>query len=136
MLISSSVEYANMDIWQLLQLRLATDRGKLLVCALVLLAALYPLFGFMRSRVAGCSLERDGIRIENAMRLYGFRLKEKRGDVMIYVADGILHRAMLMFEDKIELRVVDDGIELRGMRRSVARIAYQLKVYLNNSRFE
>ena len=136
MMISSSVEYANMDIWELIQLRLATDRGKLLVGALVVLAACYPLFGFMRSHIAGCNLVRDGIRIDNAMRLYGFKLVEDRGDVKIYRADSFLRRAMLMFEDEIELRVVVDGIELKGMRRSVARIAYQLRVYLNNSRFE
>ena len=41
-----------------------------------------------------------------------------------------------MFEDRIEVRIVDGDIEMQGLRRSVARIAYQLQTYLHNSRFE
>lgn len=127
---------AGYDIGMVLEARWATERGKMLVVVFVLLAAFYPLFGFMKRRIDGCSFERDGVRIDNAMRLYGFKLKEDRGAVKIYGADSFMRRVTLMFEDKIEVRVVDGGIEMRGLRRSVARIAYQLGVYMHNSRFE
>ena len=49
---------------------------------------------------------------------------------------GILRRIVLMFEDNIEVHILPTGIELRGLRRSVARVGYQLKAYIHNSRFE
>ncbi|MBO7198531.1 MAG: hypothetical protein J6V26_00690 [Alistipes sp.] len=125
-----------LSLTELLQLRFAENRGKMLVVAIIVLSALYPRFGFMTSRIEECSYERDGARIDNAMRLYGFKLIEERGDIKIYGADTILRRLMLMFEDRIEVRSIDGGIEIKGLRRSVARIAYQLQTYLHNSRFE
>jgi hypothetical protein len=125
-----------LSLTELLQLRFAESRGKMLVVAIIVLAALYPRFGFMTSRIEDCSYERDGARIDNAMRLYGYKLIEECGDVKIYGADTLLRRLMLMFEDRIEVRSIDGGIEIKGLRRSVARIAYQLQTYLHNSRFE
>ena len=125
-----------LSLGELLQMRFAESRGKMLVVAIIVLAALYPRFGFMTSRIEECSYERDGARIDNAMRLYGFKLIEERGDIKIYGADTILRRLTLMFEDRIELRSIEGGIEIKGLRRSVARVAYQLQTYLHNSRFE
>ena len=125
-----------MSLGELLQMRFAESRGKMLVVAIIVLAALYPRFGFMTSRIEECSYERDGARIDNAMRHYGFKLIEERGDIKIYGADTILRRLTLMFEDRIEVRAVAGGVELRGIRRAVARIAFQLSAYITNSRFE
>ncbi len=125
-----------MSLGELLQMRFAESRGKMLVVAIIVLAALYPRFGFMTSRIEECSYERDGARIDNAMRHYGFKLIEERGDIKIYGADTILRRLTLMFEDRIEVRSIEGGIEIKGLRRSVARVAYQLQTYLHNSRFE
>lgn len=125
-----------LSLGELLQMRFAESRGKMLVVAIIVLAALYPRFGFMTSRIEECSYERDGARIDNAMRLYGFKLIEERGDIKIYGADTILRRLTLMFEDRIEVRSIEGGIEIKGLRRSVARVAYQLQTYLHNSRFE
>jgi hypothetical protein len=41
-----------------------------------------------------------------------------------------------MFEDAIEVRQVEGGVELRGVRRAVARVAFQLKAYISNRRYE
>jgi hypothetical protein len=125
-----------LTLGELLTLRFESERGMLLVAAFVGLAAFYPLFGFMKMRIENSSYERDAIRLNNAMRTYGFKLKEERGNVKIYGAEGILRRVTLMFEDEIEVHQVDGGIELRGLRRTVARVGYQFKAYLHNSRFE
>lgn len=127
---------AGMSLAELLQARFAESRGKMLVVALVVLSAFYPRFGFMTSRIEDCSYERDGVRIDNAMHLYGFKLVEDRGDIKIYGAESLLRRITLMFEDRIEVRITDGGIEIQGLRRTVARVAYQLQTYLHNSRFE
>lgn len=129
-------EIAGMTLEEVLALRFQGQRGMLFIAAFVGLAAFYPLFGFMKMRVDSCIYERDAIRLENAMRTFGFRLKEDRGNIKIYRAEGILRRALLMFEDKIEVHIFESGIELRGLRRSVARVGYQLSAYIHNSRFE
>ena len=125
-----------MSLTELMEAHLAETRGKMFIVAMVLLSAFYPLFGFMSKRVEGCNYERDAARIDNAMRAYGFKLVEDRGDVKIYGADSLLRRLTLMFEDRIVLHITNEGIEMQGLRRSVARVAYQLEVYLHNSRFE
>ena len=107
----------------------------MMVC-FVALAAVYPLFGFMRSRVEECDIVEDRVRIDNAMHVYGFKLVEEREGVLIYRAVGILQRLWFVFEDRVEVRKVDGGVELYGVRRAVARIAFQLKAYVANRRFE
>lgn len=124
------------DIWMILEARLAEDRGMMLVGAFILLAAFYPLFGFMHKRIDGCSFERDMARINNAMQLYGFKLKEDRGDVKIYKADNIIRSLTMLFEDKIEVRAVEGGVEFSGLRSKTARVVYQLQTYIYNSRYE
>ena len=39
-------------------------------------------------------------------------------------------------EDRIEVHSVEGGVELRGVRRAVARVALQLKAYIANRRYE
>ena len=56
--------------------------------------------------------------------------------MLIYRAKGVVKRLTYMYEDRIEVRSVDGGVEIRGIRRAVARIAYQLSAYIENSRFE
>lgn len=127
---------AGLTLGEVLALRIQGERGMILIAAFVGLAAFYPLFGFMKMRIDNCNFERDAIRIDNAMRTFGFKLKEDRGNVKIYGAEGTLRRIVLMFEDNIEVHILSTGIELRGLRRSVARVGYQLKAYIHNSRFE
>ena len=129
-------EIAGKTLEEVLAMRFEGQRGMLFIAAIVGLAAFYPLFGFMKMRVDSCIYERDAIRLENAMRTFGFKLKEDRGNVKIYGADSILRRALLMFEDEIEVHIFESGIELRGLRRTVARVGYQLSAYIHNSRFE
>ena len=124
------------DVATQLKAQMASSRGVWMVVVVIVLSGFYPLFGFMRSRINGFSEERDEVRLDNAMQLYGYHLVEHRDGVKIYRATSFLRRLTLMFEDRIEVREVDGGIELVGIRRMVSRIAYQLNAYMRNSRFE
>ncbi len=130
------VEPTDATVWQQLLKHLNTRNGLYMVIAFVLLAALYPKFGYMRSLIQECDIKEDRVRIDNAMRIFGFRVEQEDDDCVVYRAEGIVHRLSLMFEDRIEVRAVEGGVELKGLRRSVARVALQIRSYINNRRFE
>ena len=132
----SLVEPTDASVWQQLLTHLNTRSGLYMVIAFVVLAALYPKIGYMSSRVEDCGIVADRIRIDNAMRIFGFRVVEESDGRILYRAEGIVHRITLMFEDHIEVTAVDGGVELKGLRRSVARVVLQLQSYINNRRFE
>ena len=124
------------DLVTLLKLQLSSESGPWLIVAFVALAAFYPRFGFMRSRIDGCDIAEDELRIMNAMQTYGFKLVERRGEELVYRKVGFVGRLMLMFEDEIVVRRSGGGVVLEGLRRSVARVAYQLKCYMDSRRYE
>ena len=124
------------DGWMLLEAQLRSEQGIWLVAAFLLLAIFYPRFGFMRGVAQRGSVAGDRVRIDNAMRLYGFEYVGTEGDTLIYRAKGVLKRATFLFEDRLEISATEGGIEIVGIRRAVARIAYQLQAYIDNSRYE
>lgn len=124
------------DPWLQIEAHLRADIGKKMVVVFVILAALYPRFGFMRKRIEGYRPERDKERLQNAMVLFGYKLAESHDGVDVYRAEGVVKRLTLLWEDRIEVRIEDGALELKGIRRMVARIAYQLETYIRNSRFE
>lgn len=124
------------DMWLLLESQLRSEQGTLLIVAFIALAIFYPRFGFMRRKVDGVDITRDRIRIDNAMRVYGFMFVGMEGEALVYRANGVIKRLSFMYEDRVEVRVVDGGVEIDGIRRAVARIAFQLSAYIDNSRFE
>lgn len=124
------------DPWLQIEAHLRADIGKKMVVVFVILAALYPRFGFMRKRIEGYRPERDKERLQNAMALFGYKLAESHDGVDVYRAEGVVKRLTLLWEDRIEVRIEDGALEMRGIRRMVARIAYQLETYIRNSRFE
>lgn len=123
-------------LWQQLLVYLNTRNGLYMVIVFVLLAALYPKFGYMSSTIQGCDMVDDRVRIDNAMRIFGFRLVEEDVDRLVYRAEGPIHRLTLLFEDRIEVRRCDGGVVLVGIRRAVARVALQLKSYIDSRRYE
>lgn len=124
------------DTMTLLKAQLSSDRGTSLIVAFVALALFYPKFGYVRRAIMGANIETDRVRIDNAMQLYGFKFEEVRDDALVYRADGVVRRVILLFEDEILVRRVEGGIEVEGKRRQAVRIIYQLSAYIDNKRFE
>ena len=125
-----------MSVWEYIGYKFRGEGGMIMLLALVVLSALYPLFGYMRKRVPSCNLKEDEVRIHNAMLVYGFKYVGERDGVQVYRTMGILRRVMLRFEDTIELRQVGDSVEFYGLRSQVARVTFQLQGYLNSKRYE
>ncbi len=121
--------------WTMMLTVLQTQRGMLMIAAFVLLAAAYPLFGFMRKHIAG-DTARNREQIVNAFRAQGFRLIDERDGEMTFRGDGFFKRMSLLFEDTIVVRNTAAGLEIDGIRRAVARIAYRLEGYIFNSKYD
>lgn len=131
--VSSIYTYDGMvDVATLLRAQLGSQRGVWLVVAFVALAIFYPRFGYVRRVVSGADIEDDRIRIDNAMKLYGFKFAEVREGALVYRAEGIIRRLTLLFEDEILVRQVEGGVEIEGLRRSAVRIIYQLNAYIEH----
>lgn len=124
------------DTMTLLRAQLASDRGVWLVVAFVALALFYPKFGYVRRVIDGADMDADRVRIDNAMQLYGFKFAEVRDGGLVYRAEGVVRRIILLFEDEIIVRRVEGGIEVEGKRRQAVRIIFQLSAYIDNKRFE
>lgn len=130
------VSYPELDVWMLIKAQMLTQRGLMLVIALVVLSLFYPRFGFMSRKVENCTFINDAVRIDNAMALYGFELEREEGGVRYYRAKGLLRRLSFFYEDRLEVREEEGMVVIEGIRRAVARIAFQLEAYIHNSRFE
>lgn len=129
-------EAAGLDFWTMLRVQLFSKEGIWLSVGVVLLAAAYPRFGFISSRIEGCDIERDALRIDNAMVVSGFRLIDESATCRVYRAVGPVQRLLMLFEDRIEVRADEGGVVITGLRRQVVRIAIRLKGYMHNSRYE
>lgn len=131
--VSSIYTYNGMvDMETLLKAQLGSERGVWLVATFIGLALLYPRFGYVRRIVEDVDIEGDRIRIDNAMKLYGFKFAGVREGRLVYRAEGIIRRITLLFEDEILVREVEGGVEIEGLRRSAVRIIYQLRAYIEH----
>lgn len=110
-----------------------TTRYARLLAAIVVLAALYPRFGFIRRRTEG-DVEEDREQIVAAFRAAGFELRGEQEGVMTFRAGTLPHRLLLLFEDEIRVSQYGQWIELEGIRRGVARVEYRLDSYLRMKR--
>lgn len=131
--VSSIYTYNGMvDVVTLLKAQLGSERGVWLVATFIGLALLYPRFGYVRRIVEDVDIEGDRIRIDNAMKLYGFKFAGVREGRLVYRAEGIIRRIILLFEDEVLVREVEGGVEIEGLRRSAVRIIYQLRAYIEH----
>ena len=110
-----------------------TDRYLTLFTAIVVLAALYPRFGFVERKVEG-DMETNREQIVNAFRSSGFSLRSEEGGEMVFRADTILQKLMLLGEDEIKVSQYGQWIVLDGIRRGVARVQYRLDSYIQMTR--
>lgn len=131
--VSSIYTYNGMvDVVTLLKAQLGSERGVWLVATFIGLALLYPRFGYVRRIVEDVDIEGDRIRIDNAMKLYGFKFAGTRDGRLVYRAEGIIRRIILLFEDEVLVHEVEGGVEIEGLRRSAVRIIYQLRAYIEH----
>lgn len=130
-----SLRMSGMDVsvWDSVAVTMQTTRGVLLAVAVVVLSAVYPRFGFVTRRVE-CSVDEDSEQIATAFEMSGFRMVSKSDDGLVFRADNIIRRLMLLGEDEITVHQYGQWVEITGIRRAVARVAYRLEMYMDNKR--
>ncbi len=132
MLLVGSTGQIKLTAQEQLELFMA-NKGALKLALLVVLAAVYPLFGFIKRSVDG-TIEEYREQVIVAMQSSGFAFVEEREGVLIFRANTILRRVTFLFEDKIEVRQVGGAIQIEGVRRGVAYAAYCLDGFIQNSK--
>lgn len=113
---------------------LSTPRGGFMLIAVIVLSLAYPRFGFVTRRLKG-SLKVNREQIDRAFAAQHFILMSVESeDRLIYIADTMLKRVYLLFEDHILVTQVGDELELRGNRKTVAYVLYRLKPMIEMQR--
>lgn len=129
MTLNQATGMARLSIGETFYVMFHTPRGMLLPAMIVVLAALYPKFGFVVRRVEG-DVEADREQILNAFRAAGFSLRQERDGELVFRADTLLRRLTLLWEDEIKVSQYGQWIRIEGIRRGAARVQYRLDSYL------
>ena len=106
-----------------------SSRGMLMIATIVVLALLYPRFGFTRRSVRA-DLKADRERILQTLHTSGYSLVAESEGTMIFRASSPLKRALLLWEDRIAVTADGESITLDGIRKEVVRAEFRLKSFL------
>ena len=115
----------DVSVWDSISATMATERGRMLALAVVALSAAYPFFGFVKRSVKW-DMATDADRLVEIFAAAGFALKEQSEGKMIFKANNILDRLVMLFEDEIVVEQQGEHITLSGIRRGVAKVIYRL----------
>lgn len=115
------------------QLLLSASQGLKLLAAILFLAFYYTKFGVVERTVEG-SLTADREQVINALFVEGFSPREERDGEIVFRADNLLKRALMLWEDWVKVSQQDGQIRFQGSRRVVVRARYRLEGYLQMKR--
>ena len=115
----------DISVWDSISATMATERGRMLALAVVALSAAYPFFGFVKRSVKW-DMATEADRLVEIFAVAGFALKEQSEGKMVFKANNILDRLVMLFEDEIVVEQQGEQITLNGIRRGVAKVIYRL----------
>lgn len=115
----------DISVWDSISATMATERGRMLALAVVALSAAYPFFGFVKRSVKW-DMATEADRLVEIFAAAGFALKLKSEGKMVFKANNILDRLVMLFEDEIVVEQQGEQITLDGIRRGVAKVIYRL----------
>ena len=119
------------SMWEQIAATFQTTRGQLLGLAVVVLSAVYPRMGFITRRVE-CSMEEDSEQVMNAFTMSGYKLVSEEEGRKVFRAAGAIDKLIMLFEDEIVVEQYGQWVEIKGIRRGVARVYYRLATYMQN----
>lgn len=99
-------------------------RGVVMLVAILLLAATYPKFGFVRRVVSG-DVTRDRKPIVALFERAGFELVGEEDGVLTFRAKSLLKRLNMLYEDEITVTQSGESVVIEGNRRGVAQVYFR-----------
>lgn len=108
-----------------------SQRGRLMLVVIVVLAAFYPKFGFTRRTVA-VDFTTDRELILRTFHAGGYSLAGEHGPVMVFRASSPLKRAMMLWEDRITVTDAGGSVVLDGIRKEVVKAEFRLRSFREN----
>lgn len=124
-LIMSLTGTSRFDSLDALRQLFGSNRGALMICALLVLALLYPRFGFViRKFNADPTQNREAIL--EAFTRSGYSLESETPDGLIFRVSSPLRRVMLLWEDRIRMVPTPGGFTLEGLRKEVVKVELRL----------
>lgn len=125
--------YLSVTPLEALSMTIDSEDGLLKLSFLVILAAVQPLFGYIKREVEG-DIDENFEQIVAALEASGFRLKGRADGELHFVANTIIKKIAFLFEDRVLIKQSGSKIEISGVRRGVAYAAYALDGFITNSR--
>lgn len=108
------------------------NNGVMLILSLVVLAFIYPKFGFVK-RTVEAGINTDHELIMRVFSMAGYVMTQQSEGRRVYRASSPMKRVMNVFDDKIVLTYDDEQhITLDGIRKEVVQVEFRLKSYVNN----
>ncbi len=101
-----------------------SQRGRLMLAVIVVVAAFYPKFGFARRTVAA-DFTGDRELILSTFRANGFSLVREQDGTMVFRASSPLKRALLLWEDRIAVTDAGGSVVLDGIRKEVVKAEFR-----------
>lgn len=126
-------EQTPISFGEMLGIYFSTWNGWAMAATILVLAATYPLFGFVRRRVTG-SLVEERQQVVAALEMEGYTLAGESAEGLLFHGN-VVKRLTSLFEDEIVVRQAnDDELEIVGLRRAVVRVAIRMEGYIINNR--
>jgi hypothetical protein len=118
------------------QLVFRVTRDKIPVYTLDAAYMIAPKVGYIK-RECSADFDADKEQIMTAFTVSGYELMEQRENEMRFRASNFFRRVRLLFEDEVVVRRSEGGgVEIEGVRRTVAYAMMRLNSYLVHKRDE
>lgn len=104
----------------LLHVLFMSNKGLILIAALVILALIYPRLAFGEATMP-VDAETRQREINDAFMSIGYVYAGEENGVMKYRSKSFMNRLLASFNDTVRITPVNGGIKLEGMKKDVAR---------------
>ncbi len=104
-----------------------SQKGALLLTALIFLSATYPFFGYTKREIKH---PLDEEKLLKVMDSCGYTLKHRIDDSLVFNAQNVIKKIKSLGEDKIVITPSDNGFTMSGLRKEVVRIEYRVITFL------
>lgn len=106
---------------------ISTPRGIFLLVVMLLLASVYPYFGYMKRTIDG-DLMKNREQIMRCCELQNLKFDHETEGRLTFISNNFMRRVMMLFEDHIKIVQGDDGkLVITGKRKIVAFLIYRLE---------